>query len=484
MSLVRASLLSAVTTACVYLLPTTTLAAEPGAGPQGEQTPTNDDGTAVYGGDFVNTCNWPTTVSMEGSCTGTLIHPSVVIYAAHCGSGYSSVQFGESAAPGHSRTVATDYCRTNPGGYQPGAGTDWAFCVLAEPQNDIEIVPPLMGCEVDVLQSGTPVTIVGFGQAETGYGDKKEVTTGFGFIQGQEAFLGGGGEDACGGDSGGPVYVQMPDTGSWRVFGITSYGSQSCTEGGYYSMMHFGMPWFESESGFDLTPCHDAQGNWTPNPLCQEFPTEPNTAGGAWADGCNSGELTGPETTCGGPFNPDGDPDAPTVTFAAPANEARFDSDPASGVAAVSIEIDADDGNGYGVDTVELLINGASVPGGELSVSPYTYNLNLPPGTYTFDAIAIDYSGNQGEAESLYIGVDMDADVPDPEPGGTGSGGLDDGGSGDDLPGGTAGEGSGSSGGLDDSSEGCGCRSSTPAPLPLALGWLGLMAIRRRRRAA
>ncbi len=345
--------------------------------------PAVDEPVEVFGGDFVQSCGWPTTVSLEGQCTGALVHPQVVIYAAHCGASYGSVQFGEEISPGHSRSVPVQFCSTYPGGFSPGSGTDWALCVLSEPQTDIAIVPPLMGCEVEVLQADTPVTIVGFGEAETGYGDKKEVTTGFGYFQGNEAFLGGGGEDACFGDSGGPVFVQMPDSGSWRAFGITSYGSQNCMTGGYYSLMHVGMEWFEDESGFDLTPCHDAQGNWMPTPECAGFPVEPASAGGSWSDGCNPGELSGAESTCGSPFDASSDTDPPTVAFTSPENESRFDSDPMTGQAQVAIDLTADDGDGSGV---------ASCP------APVTVTTE---GTTTVTRVATDNVGNTASSTTV-----------------------------------------------------------------------------------
>jgi hypothetical protein len=116
------------------------------AGALTAETPTQH----IYGGTDVVSCGWPTTVSMEGACTGTLVHPQVVIYAQHCGGGYGSVTFGETIDGSPGRSVPTEFCRTYPGG-GPGSGADFAFCVLAEPQTDIQIVPILMGCETSVL---------------------------------------------------------------------------------------------------------------------------------------------------------------------------------------------------------------------------------------------------------------------------------------------------------------------------------------------
>ncbi len=452
------------------------------------ETPTQE----IYGGTDVVSCGWPTTVSLEGSCTGTLVHPQVVIYAQHCGSGYDSITFGETINGSPGRSVGTQFCRTYPGG-GPGSGHDFAFCVLDEPQLDIPLVPILMGCETSVLASGKQVVAVGFGDSNTGpYGIKREVEMDFGYISGDdEAFIGGGGEDTCQGDSGGPVYVRLDSAqggdDTWRVFGVTSYGGQ-CGGGGFYSMMHIGMDWFESESGFDLTPCHDADGTWSPTPECGDFPTSPFNGGGTWAEGCNSGPLGGLSAICGAPFDASSDMDPPTVSISNPLTGTMFDSDPATGLAAFPVDALADDGTGYGVDTVRLIINGMDVPGGELTAEPYVWNGAYPPGQYTFQAIATDVTGNVAESELVYIGVDMPAPEPPVEgedesgsggASGGASGGVD---TGDDLGGTADGPGSGVPGQDDGGGiEGCGCRSEGGAPTGWMLGLLGLLGLRRRR---
>jgi hypothetical protein len=158
------------------------------------------------------------------------VHPQVVVYAAHCGN-MSNVKFGEQANGG-GPTRSTQACHLNPS-YQGqssfGSGVDQAFCVLSQPVDNVEIVPIAMGCETSVLQSGKQVTIVGFGETNSGqYGIKNQVTTTINSV-GVEAHIGGGGADSCQGDSGGPVYVKLDESqggdGTWRVFGITSWAA-------------------------------------------------------------------------------------------------------------------------------------------------------------------------------------------------------------------------------------------------------------------
>ena len=62
---------------------------------------------------------------------------------------------------------------------------------------------------------------------------------------------------------------------------------------------------FESDSGVDLTPCHDAKGNWDPGPNCTSFPLAPGDSkelvllfdlpGAALAELDEHREAVGPE---------------------------------------------------------------------------------------------------------------------------------------------------------------------------------------------
>jgi hypothetical protein len=265
----------------------------------------------IFGGQNATTCQWPTTVLLNG-CSGTLVHPLVVTTAGHCGTNHKTAIFGETQSR-PARSVPIDYCRTYTGTRVPGHLADWAFCKLKTPVTDVPIVPILMGCETEILKPGQRVVVAGFGANATppndGFGTKRWVET----IINQEDTgrgiqVGGMGKAPCYGDSGGPAFVRLDD-GSWRVFGIDSSGlSSDCRDGDLMALIHPAVPWIEKSSGIDITPCHDADGTWHPSRACRSFSVAPMSSGRTWKNGCAESTESGPEATCGKALLDPGDP--------------------------------------------------------------------------------------------------------------------------------------------------------------------------------
>jgi MYXO-CTERM domain-containing protein len=422
----------------------------------------------IYGGEPTGPCAWPTTVSVAGVCTGTLVDPEIVVYAGHCGPA-AWVWFGERLDdPDAGRVVDTEYCALYPGYDGIATNTDFAFCKLVEPVTDVEIVPILMGCETSLLKPGAEVVAVGYGLDEFGgYGVKRMVGLPIVAIsKSGEVEAGGDGKSICNGDSGGPLFLRLPSQldpeRSWRVFGVTSWGPIDCALPQHFGTLHSVVGWIEQRSGIDITPCHNADGSWQAGPGCGRFPLDPGAAGGAWKSGCDEQIVGGPCSSCGPPTIAE-DLEPPVLEILEPANGATFSANPKSGAAPITVTAKAHD-VGWGIEHVELRIDGVAQPGGTKRFPPWTWSATFPPGTFVLQLVGTDLAGNVGESKPVHFGVDRPSAPGSP----------------------TSGEGSndaGETGGMRalEGERGCGCSTTAPRELGGSLLFmLALLGLRRR----
>ncbi|MEM7157432.1 MAG: trypsin-like serine protease [Myxococcota bacterium] len=307
-----------------------TLAAA-GAGPQGlVGSGGPSDPTAIVGGNMAEPCQWPSVVAMLEDddtpvmCSGTLVHPDVIMTAAHCiipERPIIAVGFGEAggnAGGAPSRVVSVVDCIGNPEYYE-GEGADVGYCLLDSPVLDVPIVPLMEGCEVEALVPGSEIVIIGFGATYGSYDPETDSVNAVGvgpkrwttqtvhsideFVQEINMHGDNGSQSACFGDSGGPAMVALAD-GSWRVFGTGGHlfdpgglpppklEDNVCGSGAAYGFAPFVIDWLEAETGVDLTPCWDG-GVWAPNADCGNFPLDPDIGQGSWASGCSGGSFGG-----------------------------------------------------------------------------------------------------------------------------------------------------------------------------------------------
>lgn len=228
-----------------------------------------DPSAEVIGGTAVPPGKWPDTVAVlgqQGSCTGTLIAPDVVLTAGHCAEGMTNVianTTNYNAAGGIQSTIKTITAYPNwENSY------DVAVIVLDTPIAGV--TPRKIGtsCTFQSFAQKPMVHLVGFGSTDPqGNGNNTllnevmtpvtdpECTGGNGcqaaISPGGEFVAGGQNKDSCFGDSGGPVYLDTP--GGPVVIGAVSRGLDNsatpCGGGGIYVRTDKIVQWIEMTAG-------------------------------------------------------------------------------------------------------------------------------------------------------------------------------------------------------------------------------------------
>ena len=282
----------------------------PGCDSRPGNLPVSRTALPIVGGNLATTCEWPTAIMLVGplvACSGTLVSPRVVVTARHClidESGNptppTSIGLGETRNE-WAKTVAVSQCFTHP-------DNDFGLCTLAEDLTGIPIVPVMAPCEMSELAAGKAIVEVGFGVTSATSDTKGTKTWIKGTIESAapgQVYIDvttGSQDGEYYGDSGGPLFLQMPDS-TWRLVGEDCCsppisGKDAAPRVSSYTSVPYNVAWAERQSGVDLTPCHDASG-WNPTTACAGFPTNPGDSVGTWSTLCQ-GESTLRQPTCQG----------------------------------------------------------------------------------------------------------------------------------------------------------------------------------------
>lgn len=232
----------------------------------------------IINGAKADPSDYPFLVSLrvgdQHYCAGSVIHPKVIVTAAHCiepvrqrGSDIPFVVATKSVETGEAKSMGTKASVVR-GGYNAAThDNDVAVLLLNEPLTNVEVIP--LAAPGTVVSKSAPLKIAGWGlqdesstslspdlmEAEVNFVESEECNKILGNGRISDNMICAGdlinGRDACQGDSGGPL-IMMQDNGdgtsSPQLLGVVSWGIGCGRVGlpGVYSSIPYFHEWIQS----------------------------------------------------------------------------------------------------------------------------------------------------------------------------------------------------------------------------------------------